>query len=762
MIHHRIGRNSRTTFFIILLLFDGGVERARAQWTKGPQVIETQYDQGAIAYKDGLILAGAYNLTSSTDSGRTWTGIDQQDFLTDIAFQSRDTAVISTLGGAVSVTTDGGKTWTGHSANGDDIYCVRFGPTIDTIYASAGIDFLTSTDQGASWMAQGLPFAYSKDPFAVAKDGTVYIEAGQPITGGGYGGSLFYSKCPRMGIYAAFGTFNADCYSIALDSCDQHRIYIANEDTASKGDGTSNMYYSTDGGGIWQSGFSHKRPYMNGALAIGQHALYAGTLNNGIIRSTDQGVTWKNIGGPSNWPDCRYICAINDNIVIAFDEQGYIWSTFNSGGDSVRVSGIGNPNLTLSSSTLFEADTISCDSLTRSILFTRSGCSPPSVVSSSLIGMDSASFRVSNLSSDSIIVTLRNFKNGDQHAQLVLALDNGSFDTVALAGHVNIIPNTLTLSASTLFATDIISCDSLTYPVLFKRSGCSPPNVVKDSIVGIDSASFKTSMLNKDSVLVTLYGIKQGDQHAKLVLMLDNGLNDTVLLAGEVNITPAALTFSTQDVHTDTLGATVEVPITINGLLHSENIDLVLHYDGSVQYLGSFSPTNVRLDIPGDSSLGRSVLSITGAISGAVLGYAKFNVFNDSDKSAHATFDSLSLLTPTSTCEYSLPPPATSTITTDSGCESNIISRFFHLGKQIIYSVRPNPANGTVWISSSDDVDNVTISIYDMLGEEENVIESSIEKGIPLQLSLPDADGVYNIVLKSSAGVSSLQVVRHH
>jgi photosystem II stability/assembly factor-like uncharacterized protein len=744
---------------IILLLSLATAGELAAQWTKGPQVIETQPNVGAIAYKDGLILAGAYNFTASTDSGRTWIGIDQQVFLTDIAFRSRDTAVISTIGNAISVTTDGGKTWTGHSANGDAIYCVRFGPTIDTIYASAGIDFLTSTDQGASWMAQGLPFAYSKDPFAVANDGTVYIEAGQPITGG-YGGSLFYSKCPRMGIYAAFGTFNDDCYSIALDSCDQRRIYIANEDTTSKGDGTSNMYYSTDAGGTWQSGFSHKRPYMNGALAIGQHAIYAGTLKNGIIRSTDQGVTWKNIGGPSNWPDCRYICAINDNIVIAFDQDGYIWSTFNSGGDSVRVTGTGNSNLTLSSSMLFAADTISCDSLTRSILFNRTGCSPPSVSSALVIGMDSASFNVSNVSPDSIQVTLRLLKNGDQHAQLVLALDNGSYDTVSLAGHVNLVPDTLTLSTASLFASDTISCDSLTYPVLFNRSGCSPPNVVKDTIVGVDSVSFKVSGLTKDSVLVTLYGIKQGDQHAKLVLTLDNGLSDTVGLLGHVNITPLALTLSTQDVRTDTLGATVAVPITINGLEHAENIDLVLHYDGSVEYLGSFSPTGIRLDIQGDSSLGRSELAITGATSGTVLGYAKFNVFNDSSEAAHATFDSVTVIAQITPCQYSMSQAATSTITTRSGCGILTLSQLIHLGKDPHFSILPNPTNGNVWVSSSEDIGDVTVQVYDMVGTMQSEISGQIGKNNPFELLLPPQSGVYNIVLRSSMGTRTERVIR--
>ncbi len=247
---------------------------------------------------------------------------------------------------------------------------------------------------------------------------------------------------------------------------------------------------------------------------------------------------------------------------------------------------------------------------------------------------------------------------------------------------------------------------------------------------------------------------------------MNNGSSDTVILAGYVNIVPMNLSFSTQNVQTDTLGATVAVPIALNGLERAENVTLVLHYDGTVDYLGSFSPTGVQLDVPDEQWAGRSELFITGATSGAVIGYAKFNVFNDSNQAsivgdaAHATFDSVNALTQTSACEYSLPAPDTSTITTLSGCGIPILSQLIHLGIEPVLIIVPNPANGNAWISSNADLGAVTIEIYDMLGAEQGVVSGQINANEPMELQLPERSGVYNILVHSMAGTRTLRVVR--
>jgi hypothetical protein len=252
-----------------------------------------------------------------------------------------------------------------------------------------------------------------------------------------------------------------------------------------------------------------------------------------------------------------------------------------------------------------------------------------------------------------------------------------------------------------------------------------------------------------------------GLQNDSIVFHFSNGVFDTIPLSG-YSIGGQPLTLFTQSVQTDTLGATVAVPITLNGLERAENVTLVLHYDGSVEYLGSFSPSGVQLDVPGQQWAGRSELSITGATSGAVMGYAKFNVFNDSNEAAHASFDSVNVLTQTSACEYSMPTPDTSTITTLSGCGIPILSQLIHLGIEPTLSTVPNPTNGNVWISSNSDIGAVTIEVFDMLGTQQSVVSGQINENEPMELLLPNRSGVYNILVHSVVGTRTLRVVREH
>src|SRR5665213_830787 len=108
-----MGKYSRKSMLLALLLLLVAADGARGQWTKGPQAVVTQHWEGAIAYKDGMLWAGAANLASSTDSGRTWTQMQTfgQSDVTDISFLSRDTVAVGSVVGAIAITVDGGKSW---------------------------------------------------------------------------------------------------------------------------------------------------------------------------------------------------------------------------------------------------------------------------------------------------------------------------------------------------------------------------------------------------------------------------------------------------------------------------------------------------------------------------------------------------------------------------------------------------------------------------------------------------------------------------
>jgi len=720
------------------------------------------------------------------------------------------------------------------------------------IYATkwAGDTVYSSLDGGNTWHTTTIDL--SAMTLTRASDGMLYIVSNIQKPG------VVYSSADSGATWREqAGLVGQDCWSIVANNCDPAKLYVTTENFNGN-PWVSCLWASTDRGATWTSGFSDPRE-VAGSVATFGNAAIAGTITQGMLRSTDDGVSWQtSSGGANGAEDNRGICMVNENIAFALDRQGNIWGTFNGGGDSIPVTISGSltttaptlfqgdtlfcdrfsrsvffnrsgcappsvsrcsivgadsasyqmgiltydsivvtlhqptlgaqraqliftlndgssdtvtlagvvvqpiPNsLSASPATLFQFDTMDCDSITRSIFFSRSGCSPPSVSSWSITGKDSSSFVASDLSYDSISVTLRGSKRGAQEAQLVLNLDDSSRDTIALAGFITASANLLSASPATVFQTDTISCDSLTRTIRFNRSGCTPPSISEWSLIGEDSASFEAGNFSYDSILVTLLGIKQGEQHAKLVLALDNGSGDTVSLAGFVNLVPNSVTLSTSDMKTNTLGGIVAVPITVSGLLHPEEVELALHYDGTMDYLGSFSPSGAKLDVAGNEWPGRAMIRISGAAPGMIAGYAKFNVFNDSNRDAHARFDSLNVLTTISPCEYSdSGASATSTITAPSGCGTPILSQLIHLGTAPVFKASPNPSGGNVWITSSDNIGAVTIAIYDMLGTERSRLAATMQKNNPIPVRLPEANGVYTIVLTGPIGAEAIRVVR--
>ncbi|MEP7233898.1 MAG: T9SS type A sorting domain-containing protein, partial [Ignavibacteriota bacterium] len=82
---------------------------------------------------------------------------------------------------------------------------------------------------------------------------------------------------------------------------------------------------------------SHPRDYLSGTLATTRNVIYTGRVNGyGILRSTDKGRTWNDIGGPSVAGDSHSIAVADDYTVFALDEEGSVWRTTNSGGDSLK------------------------------------------------------------------------------------------------------------------------------------------------------------------------------------------------------------------------------------------------------------------------------------------------------------------------------------------------------------------------------------------------------------------------------------------
>ncbi len=678
----RIFSLSRSAIAICALVIT--THSVRAQWREVSRnlVLPEQQHIGAIRFHGGVAWAGTYSLYSSNDSGITWkqsVSFTANSGITDIAIYDSLHVLVGTIDDGLFLTVNAGQTWQnfqpgGNGFNQPTYDQVAFNGSSSVLHAleSDASILYTSYDGGATWNGVYTTNTASIGAlcFAIASDRTIYVFSINESSrfGGGIQGWIDASTDLGQTWNALNGdrtvlNDHGDSYNLTVDSCNDQRLYLINENVgAQSGGNEGRIDLTTNAGSMWQTVSSQPLDYYNGSLASTPNVLYAGTVNGsgaGVDRSTDSGLTWKNIGGPNEVYDTRSIAAINDNIVLVLDENGSVWRTLNSGGFPLQF------------------------------------------------------------------------------------------------------PSGFSASPAALFAGDTVSCDSLTRSVVFTTRGCSPLSVTAANITGTDAANYRVVSLTKDSVLVTMQGLTLGSQQAELVLQLSNGSSDTVALTGFVNTTSRTLTLLTQDVHTDTLGGTVAVPITLDGLISPESVNFVMNYDATLDYLGSFSPSGVKLDIPGEQWPGRSMLQVLKAAPDSLLGYAMFNVFNDSAAAAHATFDSLVVLN-APVCEYSAPTPVTSTITTLSGCGITILSDLLHLGQAPLFRIWPNPASGNVWVSSSTDISNGTLEIYDMLGAKRSEVVAGLQKDIPMELTLPDADGVYQVILRTAQGMGSLRVIRHN
>ncbi len=680
-------------FFVLIFLVSVFTNRdISAQWKVVAANLINPYigfygnpERGAIHFKDGVLWVGWFKdrspkpaLMFSNDTGKTWqqttinlsSGDVNDSLITDINFYDKFNGLVATLNGGIFLTRDGGQSWkrilrlkacTSVAFNGSpNIIHVL---TAGDVPAPTGL-LHTSMDGGVTW-STSWPGGDFAETFTISKDRIIYVLCSADNLAGLPG---FVSASTDFGkTWVQSPTeVDGDSYTICADSCDAKRLYVANEDYTHSVNELSDLYFSTDAGNSWVSAVAFSRPYLCGGMTCTANTIYSSSLENGIYRSIDQGLSWKNIGGPvrpnaSMAFDSRNIACVNDNIVFLLDDQGSIWETTNSGGDS-------------------------------------------------------------------------------------LAITPGFTD--------------LLLSQNTLFLKDsLIVCDTSTTVFLnIKPIGCQPPTISKVELLGNDSLSYSSIPFAGDSIGVTFKPIFDNLNDAQLLLTLSDGRQKIVTLSG-YGIPRAPLTLVTQDQKVDTLGGSIIVPITLNGMHKPEDVTLVVHYDTVLNYGGSFSPSGVKLDISGEQWKGRSKLLISNAIQNTTLGYSHFDVFNDSVPSQHITFDSVTVLSAINQCQYISPALAMSTVTPLSGCGVISISRFLHHGEMPQFALTPNPTSGDASITSTVSLGDAEIIVFDMLGTQRSKSIISLTKNTPARVALPLSNGVYSVQIKSGAGTYDLRIV---
>lgn len=281
---------------------------------------------GHISFKDGRLWAGRSSLFVSNDTGKTWTFVNGfNGTICQIDFFDKFVGTVATTGG-VYITKDGGINWK-IILDSRDCYTTQFCGDPNRIIAISDYNgFFYTKNGGTSWNffnPNGHPH------FAIGnKDGSAFA-----FNDGG-GGSLLYTNDDGI-TYFSSGGLDGDCFFGALDS--NNNVYVVNEGGHVDNDGKCVIYKSTDNGNTWKQLTSKALRYYSAGISIGNCAIYVQTRQNGIERSLDEGATWERIGGPSNEIDTRTICAIDNNIIFASDNDGTIWKTINSGGKPVSI-----------------------------------------------------------------------------------------------------------------------------------------------------------------------------------------------------------------------------------------------------------------------------------------------------------------------------------------------------------------------------------------------------------------------------------------
>lgn len=675
-----MNRDLRTSrLILLLLLLSVAASPVRAQWKNvAPGLLDVgrpqDFNGGAVAFKGGNLWVGLFGLFLSTDLGKTWTNHDPWPSgmggeIWDIDFLTSLDGVV-TSGAGVFVTHDGGMTWmlaTIAWSGQDGAYSAFFLGTPNDIAVAAGSSgIFVSRDGGVTWtaipVARGSVKTYGRwvtgsTSYMIAEDQAQTVN--QLYVTNDFGATWAPTPAPTY----------VDCWSFAVDSCDPTKVYVMNEagvvSNFPNGD-LSAVFVSTDLGTTWTTPYTPQRIELCGSITASQNALFAQTMTKGILRSTDGGATWRSIGGPKNFWDTRFVIAANDNVVFAVDgNDGSVWRTLNSGGDSLALPQTKAGGLKFTDDSLFNTDSL-------------------------------------------------------------------------------------------------LACGSeIVRPLHFRTFGCIPPQL--GSITILDSTNYYYAITQGDSINVTFHPMS-GGAPTKMSIKLSDGTYDTIYLVGTVKPSKP-LTIAAVDQATDTIGGTVYVPITAAGLDAPRDLELVVRYDPSLRYIGSYSAANVLLDIPGERWAGRSKIYIAGATSGVVLGHVVLDAYPDSVNISHVYFDSVVVTNPDPPCEYAyagiLPLPAA--ITPPSGCGDQIITNFLLNGTMPSLTIRPNPAANRIELESDRSLGTVTVDILDELGATRLSCTRELTAGQPRAIDVGQlAAGTYHVRVSNGATVSSsaLTIVR--
>lgn len=281
----------------------------------------------------------------------------------------------------IKLTTDGGTTWTSCTIPSGYIGAVNDVFMADALNGWACIEDDTrnfglwhTTDGGLNWSVDS---AFKSTATGVYQTGSTLIVSDRYLSKNLYvsydGGQTFnlagtdrYTGIafadPFHGVVTAYQTGVGSSYAASLYTSDggltwskstgllteawsayamrgTSNFLVVGERLSTDPSAGSTCHRSTDYGRTWKS-YAPLNVRTTGHIAGVGKIVYVQTWTkiqfpnptSGLLRSTNGGLTWDAVGGPSNFRDTRFsVLGCRGNIVYAFDESGGVWKTTDGG-----------------------------------------------------------------------------------------------------------------------------------------------------------------------------------------------------------------------------------------------------------------------------------------------------------------------------------------------------------------------------------------------------------------------------------------------
>ena len=340
--------------------------------------------------QSGLIGSGSFSsvipavIRRTVDGGKTWTICPTpkvNGFVSNIFMKDALTGYASIMANdslppvsSIWKTTDGGITWF-DITHGNNAYSSCVYPTNEALIRTQW----QNHDPGEFSVDDGVSYSSISGSASDTLDFSNGIDFADDMNGVIVGGETTLGELPCWvthdgGLNWTVGDKLPEAWSVYAVKGTQICLALPEDDQFAPG---RTVYWSQNGGVNWDV-------RSNGVEALSFTGHIAGVGNTvyvqsdifsrrGVLRSDDLGLTWKDVGGPSNFRDSRFVVTgCKGQVVYAFDDIGDVWKT-TDGGDGTLFGGSNGELFSAAEDSIY-METRYCQSVRSYIHLTNSSC----------------------------------------------------------------------------------------------------------------------------------------------------------------------------------------------------------------------------------------------------------------------------------------------------------------------------------------------------------------------------------------------------